>query len=178
MKYIYLFIVNILILTGCNDTQYGDRNNTIYQDANSNTVVPPDHNRTELQYVDTHIPTIKYRDRNVTIYEPQEECLVREFDATLWGRIVYEDGKPYARGIVKVSSVSWQNYALSDDNGTFRVGVVGDERFFFSAASPFGDFVFYVYDNTLVVPAYTIGQGYECSFLQDIVDCEKYPTKE
>lgn len=118
-----------------------------------------------------------YIDRNITEYitvpyevEPHV-CSVQEFDTVFTGRIIYPDKTPYKRGAIRVQGAGYENYAITDDNGTFEIGVNGDERFIFSAYSPYGDYTFYPYSKPLIVSQYEINGAYECEYDINVLDC-------
>lgn len=120
-------------------------------------------------YMDKEAPV--YTDRNITVFDESSQCTVQEFNSFFIGRIVYEDGLPYKRGAVKAVGTAWESYAVTDDNGTFRIGVQGDDRFFFSAYSPFGDYQFYSYEYPLIVAEFSESEGFVCEYGYDTVDC-------
>ncbi len=98
-------------------------------------------------------------------------CIEPEYDTKFKGRIVYDDGKPYKNGAIKVVGATWINMGMTDENGYFEIGVKGDERYFFSAYSPYGDFVYYPFDIPLIVPMYDTGYSYECQYGIEISEC-------
>ena len=85
------------------------------------------------------------------------------YDSNFSGRIVYEDGSPYKRGVVRALGDNWLSYALTDDKGAFTVSVKGKQPFQFSAYSPFGDKVFYHYKKKIMVPEDTNGSRKFCT---------------
>lgn len=106
------------------------------------------------------------------IVEPDPQaCTKQEWDSTFIGRIVYEDKTPYKRGAVRVQGDTWENIVVTDDNGTFEIGIVGDERFFLSASSPFGDFIFYPLATPLLIPKYSTSTGYLCEYNMEVFTC-------
>ncbi len=112
---------------------------------------------------------------NFLVSDPPEAelkiCQAREFDSVMIGRVVYEDSSPYKRGSVKAQGDDWESVAVTGDDGGFELGVAGDSRFIFSAYSPFGDNVFYVYAEPLVIPKYSTSEAIICQFGIDIVTC-------
>lgn len=120
--------------------------------------------------VETVVETV-YIDRNITVVAEASMCTVVDYDSAFTGRIVYEDGTPYKRGVVKASGITWQSFAMTDDNGNYSVQVKGDDRFIFSAGSPFGDFIFYSYENPLLVPAGEVSEAYDCTYDIEIIMC-------
>jgi len=156
LNFIFTFLA-VVFLIGCDNssTEYIDRNVTVYVDRNIT--------------IERNITV--YEDREVIIYTEPLECSVIDFDATFKGRIVYEDKTPYKRGAVKAEGSGWVNFSVTDDNGSFEIGVKGDDRFIFSASSPFGDFKFYSYITPLLVQSYSDDGAYECNYDEDTLTC-------
>ena len=193
MKYLFTPALLILLL-GCDsdkstpnnitqpDVIYVDRNVTEYVDRNVTEYV--DRNVTVTEYVDINV--IEYVDRNVTeyvdrnvteyveveIFQEPSVCTVQEYDSVFKGRIIYVDKTPYKRGAIKAQGNGWISQGITDDNGEFEISVQGDDRFIFSAASPFGDFKFYAFISPLIVPKYTTTEEiYICEYNDDILTC-------
>ncbi len=175
--------------------EYVDRNKTVieYVDRNKTVIKYVDRNITEIVYVDKNVtvPVIEYVDRNITntvyetIYETVYEtvyvydenetelqlCELVEYDSQFIGRIIYKDKTPYKRGAIKAVGSNWVSQAITDDNGYFKLSVKGDDRFQFSAFSPYGDYIFYHYITPIIVPQYSISEGVQCEYNIDIVTC-------
>ena len=162
-----LILLAFVFLVGCgsgSDTQHC-----------TDTVEYIDRNVTVTEYVDRNVTVTEtvteYVDRNITIEIEPYECKVVIYDSKFKGRIIYEDKSPYKRGVVRVQGEGYEAFAFTDDLGNFEIGVKGDERFIFSAASPFGDFLFYAYAKPLLVQKYSEDGAYECEYNEDIFTC-------
>ena len=165
-KIIYSILI-AMFLIGCDDyrTIYIDRNNTIIEKDyinNFNTFIETEY---EIIYIDRNITETIIVDGEVGI------CTQETFNSEFVGRIVYADGTPYKRGAIKAVGGTWMSQGITDDNGTFKIEVKGDDRFIFSAYSPYGDYIFYNYETPLIAQEYDSGKAYECIYDIDILTC-------
>ncbi len=99
---------------------------------------------------------------------------VGTLDSTFIGRIVYEDGTPYASGQVKLEGENWVSYTSTNSDGAFEARARGDSRFMLAVLSPWDSGVRYLYyASSIIVERYEVSEGITCSDGLAIIECKE-----